>query len=92
MIRSFKSRALRRYWEKNDGSKIAPEWLPRISMILDLLDAATEPSDLSLPGLELHGLKGTDRGRYAVKVTGNWRVTFGWQDGDATDVDLEDYH
>jgi proteic killer suppression protein len=35
---------------------------------------------------------GRDKGRYAVTASGNWRVTFGWSDGDAIDVDLEDYH
>jgi proteic killer suppression protein len=35
---------------------------------------------------------GRDKGRYAVNASGNWRITFGWGEGDATDVDLEDYH
>lgn len=37
-------------------------------------------------------LKGRDKGRYSVRVTGNWRLTFAWEDGDAVAVDLEDYH
>lgn len=49
-------------------------------------------SRMDLPGFRFHGLKGKDRGRYAVDASGNWRVTFGWLDGDAVDVDLEDYH
>jgi len=39
-----------------------------------------------------HALAGRDRGRYAVNASGNWRITFGWTEGDATDIDLEDYH
>jgi hypothetical protein len=41
-------------------------------------------------GWFFHGLKGVDR--YSVRVTGNWRVTFGWLGEDAMDVDIEDYH
>jgi proteic killer suppression protein len=64
----------------------------RIATILDRLDAAVEPNDLDLPGLGFHPLKGQRKGEFAVMVTRNWRITFGWVDGDAVDVDLEDYH
>jgi proteic killer suppression protein len=47
---------------------------------------------MNLPGFRFHALVGRDRGRYAVNASGNWRITFGWLDGDAIDVDLEDYH
>jgi proteic killer suppression protein len=47
---------------------------------------------MNLPGYRFHGLKGTQRGRYAVDATGNYRVTFAWDGNDAVDVDLEDYH
>jgi toxin HigB-1 len=92
MIRSFRSSALKRFWTKNDGSKISSDWLPRIATLLDRLDASVSPGDMNLPGFGFHALKGEMRGRYSVKVSGNFRVTFGWQDGEAVDVDLEDYH
>lgn len=60
-------------------------------MILDALEAATEPADMNLPGFGFHGLQGKPK-RYAVSASGNWRITFGWEDADAVDVDLEDYH
>jgi proteic killer suppression protein len=47
---------------------------------------------MNLPGFRFHALVGRDKGRYAVSASGNWRVTFGWIEGDAFDVDLEDYH
>lgn len=47
---------------------------------------------MDLPGLRFHGLKGKDKGRFAVWVSENWRLTFGWDGTDALDVDLEDYH
>jgi proteic killer suppression protein len=45
---------------------------------------------MNLPGLHFHGLQGEPR--WSVRVTANWRVTFGWGEADAIDVDLEDYH
>ena len=92
MILSFRSRALKRYWERDDVSKLPPDRLERIMMILDRLNAAAKPDDLNLPGLGFHKLSGTSKGRYAVSVSANWRITYGWQDQDAIEVDFEDYH
>lgn len=92
MIVSFRSRALKRYWERDGIRKLPPAAIDRIALILDRLNAAIAPSDLDLPGLGFHVLKGDRKGEFAVLVTRNWRITFGWEDGDAIDVDLEDYH
>ena len=64
----------------------------RLRLILGILNAATAPSDMSLPGLGLHQLQGSRKGTWAVKVSGNWRVTFGFAGKDAERVDYEDYH
>lgn len=92
MIASFRSRALKRYWEKGETRRLPAQSLVRIAMILDRLDAAVDPNDLDVPGLGFHPLKGQRKGEFAVLVTRNWRITFGWADGDAVDIDLEDYH
>jgi proteic killer suppression protein len=92
MILSFRSRALKRFWERDDRSKIPPDRIERIGMILDRLDAATAHLDLNLAGLGFHRLSGSSKGRYAVSVSANWRITFAWHDTDAVDVDFEDYH
>ena len=92
MIASFRSRALKRYWERNERAKLPADRIDRIAMILDRLDAAAAPDDLNLPGLGFHRLSGTSKGRYAVSVSANWRITFAWQDHDAIEVDFEDYH
>ncbi len=47
---------------------------------------------MNLPGLDLHPLKGAQRGRWAVKVSGNWRVTFGFARHETEKVDYEDSH
>ena len=92
MIRSFKTRSLKRFWEKSDAKRLPPEQVERIEMILDALDASVEPSDMDLPGLGFHHLSGDRKGQYTVKVTGNWRIVFGWEDGDAVNVEHTDYH
>jgi proteic killer suppression protein len=56
------------------------------------LDSAARPEDMDLPGYHFHRLIGRERGRFSIRVTGNWRTTFAWEGEDAIEVDLEDYH
>jgi len=92
VIRSFRSKALRRFAEQGDASKLSVPNVRRVGRILERLEGAIAPDDMNLPGYRFHGLKGRDRGRYAVDASGNWRITFGWDGRNAVDVDLEDYH
>ena len=92
MIRSFRSRALQWFAERGDASKLSVQNADRVRRLLAWLNAAKGPEDMNLPGLHFHRLKSKERGRYAVNASANWRITFGWLDGDAIDVDLEDYH
>jgi proteic killer suppression protein len=92
VIRSFRSKALRRFAERGDVSKLSVQNPDRIRRVLLALDVAKFPDQMNMPGLRFHPLKGRDKGRYAVDASGNWRVTFAWDGEDAVDVDLEDYH
>ncbi len=92
MIGSFRSKALKRYAEKGDPSKLSVVNLRRLDRILERLQGAIVAEDMNIPGWRFHALKGKLAGRYAVDASGNWRVTFGWDGADALDVDLEDYH
>lgn len=89
--RRIKSKALKLF-AKGDASKVNPGWRSRIKQILSALNVAADPADLDVPGFDFHELKGDRKGTFAVKVTGNWRVTFRWDDAGAFAVDLEDYH
>ena len=64
----------------------------KLTDILDLLNAATCPGDVDFPGSFLHQLKGDLKGHWAVRVSGNWRIVFRFEKGDAFDVDYLDYH
>lgn len=92
MIRSFKHRGLKRLFENGDRSGIGAELIQRVENILATLDAADSPRALDLPGYRLHKLKGAYQGYWAVTVRANWRVIFSFEDGDAFDVELIDYH
>jgi proteic killer suppression protein len=71
---------------------VQPAHAKRLRLILGRLDVAREPRDMGLPGLGLHPLRGSRVGTWAVRVSGNWRVTFAFDGPDATDIDYEDYH
>jgi proteic killer suppression protein len=90
VIRSFRNRALKRYFEADDPSALSVPNVARVSRMLRALDLATRPEQVNLPGFYWHPLQGDVR--WAIRVTGNWRITFAWDGADAVGVDLEDYH
>ena len=92
MIRSFGSRALKRFFERGDESRIHASHRETVRDILARLDAAAAPKDLKLPGFQLHPLKGDRAGYWAVTVQASWRITFRFEDGDAFDLNYLDYH
>ena len=92
MIKSFKDKGLRRFSEKGDASRLSVQKTGRIAEILRLLEVATRPADLNIPGYRFHELAPRYPGTFSVLVSGNYRITFSWEDQDAIDVDLLDYH
>lgn len=92
MIRTIRNKALAAFASKGDGSKLPVQnrHHDKVTRILRALDAAKAPHDMNVPGYRFHGLQGEDR--YSVDVTRNYRITFGWDEGDAIDVDIEDTH
>jgi proteic killer suppression protein len=92
VIKTFRNKRLQRFAASGDASKLSVQNVSRIVRILRALDAATAPEEMNLPGYYFHALTGDLRGRYSVRVTGNWRITFSFDGEDAVDVDLEDYH
>ena len=90
VIRSFRDRGLKRYFEAGDPSGLSVSNVARVGRMLRALDAATRPEQVNLPGFYGHPLQG--EARWSIRVTGNWRITFGWDGVDADAVDLEDYH
>ena len=92
MIRGFKHKGLEKLFTKGVKSGIQAKHAARLRLILGRLNVSITPRDMALPGLNLHELSGDRKGTWAVKVSGNWRVTFRFEDKDIRDVDYEDYH
>ena len=92
MIQKFKHKGIKQLFESGASSGVNPKHVMRIRKILALIETAESLEDMDLPGLELHQLRGNRKGTWAVKVSGNWRITFKIQNGDAFDVNYEDYH
>lgn len=85
-------KGLRRLHEQDDARGLRGDLVRRIERILDDLACATSPHDMDRPAYRLHPLKGDRRGQWSVRVSGNWRIVFRFEGGEAVDVDLVDYH
>jgi proteic killer suppression protein len=92
LIKSFRHRGLRDFFEKGTKAGIVAAHAPKLSRQLSKLEAATGPNDMNVPGWGLHPLKGNLAGHWAVEVSGNWRMIFTFEKGDAVLVDYRDYH
>lgn len=92
MIVSFKHKGLKRFYEDGDRSKLPPDLIERIEIILAVLDVAREPDAMNRPSFRLHPLKGERKGQWAVTVRANWRIVFSFENGHAANVDFVDYH
>ena len=92
MIKTFKHKGLRLYFETGSTRGIQVKHAGRLRMQLVALNTAMEVSDLDIPGYKLHPLKGDRKGFWSIAVSGNWRLTFEFRDGHAYLLDYEDYH
>ncbi len=92
MIKHFQHKGLERFFRRGETKGIKAQHQQRIQRILDLLDDASEPQELAIPGMFLHPLKGDRKGQWAMTVSGNWRITFAFDGEDVIVVNLEDYH
>ncbi len=92
MIKTFSHKGLEDFFYDEIKKGIQAIHAQKLADILDRLDAAEEIRDMNYPGSDLHPLKGKLKGRWSVKVSGNWRVIFRFEEGNAYDVDYMDYH
>jgi proteic killer suppression protein len=92
MIVNIRHKGLRLYFEKGDASKLQPQHVGKIRLILTRLQAAKSISDMNIPGYGLHQLTGELKGFWAVKVDKNFRIIFQFITEDAHEVDYLDYH
>ena len=92
-IRSIRHKGLRRFIEHDDSRELRHELEARIRRVMTaLVLAPNAQSILGPPGWRIHQLTGDRAGTWSISVSGNWRITFTVQAGDAIQLDLEDYH
>ena len=85
-------KGLRALHERDDRARVPADLAPRLRRILFRLQEATYPGSADAPGLRLHPLKGDRAGQWSVRVSGNWRVVFRFENAEVVDVDSIDYH
>ncbi|MDE0626952.1 MAG: type II toxin-antitoxin system RelE/ParE family toxin [Bryobacterales bacterium] len=90
-IRSFGSRATKRF-ARGDRRRLPPGLASKIADVLERLDSMSSPADLREAGYQIHRLTGDRKGAHAVRISGAWRVVFRFEDGNAYDVEVVDYH
>lgn len=79
-------------YEDDDRRRIPPAYVDKIKRILARLDEAADIKHMALPGFRLHPLTANLKGFWSVSVSGNWRIIFRFENGNAYDTDLVDYH
>jgi proteic killer suppression protein len=92
VILSFKHKGLKLFYEAGSKRGIQAGHAQRLRMQLAALDTAHTIDDINIPGYRLHRLSGARKETWSITVSGNWRITFQFKEGNVHIVDYEDYH
>lgn len=93
MIRGFRDKDTERLYHREPVRPWGPDLQKAALRKLRMLNAAVTLEDLRVvPGNRLEKLKGDREGQWSIRATGQWRLCFEWQEGDAYEVELVDYH
>ena len=88
----IRHKGLRALHERDNAGRLPASLVPRLRRILFRLQEASHPRSADAPGFRLHPLKGDRTGEWSVRVSGNWRIVFRFENDEAVDIDLVDYH
>ena len=93
MIRSFACRETERLFNAQASRRLPPQIHRACRRKLLLLHQARRLDDLRVPyGNHLEALKGDRKGQHSIRINDQWRICFRWEDQDAFDVEIVDYH
>ena len=92
MIQSFRHAGLEKFFLTGSKAGSQPVHATQLRRQLTLLNTAKTANRMNVPGWDLHALKGNLQGHWSVKVNGNWRMTFAFENENAILVDYRDYH
>jgi proteic killer suppression protein len=89
---SFDHKGLEAFFYEGTTKGIQAQHATKLLQRLERLDFAENIKDMDVPGYGLHQLKGSFKGHWSVRISGNWRMTFRFEDGNAYVVNYQDYH
>lgn len=93
MIKTFADKRTFELYVKGRAKKFPPDVASRAARKLEYVHLAQQLDDLKAPpGNRLHALSGDRNGQYAISINAQWRICFRFEDGDAYDVEVCDYH
>ena len=92
MIRGFRHKGMEKFFRTGSKAGIQPSHASKLNEQLTVLNTATGPQHMNVPGWRFHKLSHDPAGHWAVRVDGNWRLTFAFEGEDAILVDYQDYH
>ncbi|GED22300.1 plasmid maintenance system killer protein [Halomonas halmophila] len=93
MIQSFADKRTQELYSKGESKKLPSDVASRAARKLEYVNLATQLEDLKVPpGNRLHPLSGKRQGQHAISINDQWRICFRFEDGDAYDVEICDYH
>jgi proteic killer suppression protein len=93
MIKAFRCKHTEKVFLREPVSKFSQDICRKALRKLLLIDAAERLSDLrEPPGNQLEKLSGNRQGQYSIRINEQWQIGFRWEDGDASDIDIVDYH
>jgi len=93
MIRSFRSREAEALFDRQPVRRLPPDIQRSALRKLRMLNRAENLQDLRVPPANrLEALKGERKGQHSIRINDQWRVCFRWEQGDAYDVEIVDYH
>ncbi|MDA8427683.1 MAG: type II toxin-antitoxin system RelE/ParE family toxin [Geobacteraceae bacterium] len=93
MIVSFANKETEKLFATGKSKKLPPEIIVRAIIRLTQLDSAREVSDLLMPPSNcLEALSGNRAGQWSIRINNQWRICFTFTNGEATAVEITDYH
>lgn len=93
MIKTFADKRSKDLYDTGKAKRFPPDVAKRAARKLEYVDLATTLEDLRTPpGNRLHTLEGDRKGQHSISINDQWRICFRFEDGDAYDVEVCDYH
>jgi proteic killer suppression protein len=93
VIKSFADSETEKIWNQERSKRLPSDIQPRALMKLAMISQAKSLNDLRVPPANrLEALSGNRAGQFSIRINQQWRICFRWEEGDAFEVQIVDYH